>query len=58
MSQLWVVEIYVGGHSWTPIACTVSEPRAQKLACAPHIVEFGKPVRVREYGKAAKLAHS
>lgn len=53
MKRLWVVEIDTGGLNWTPIACCWTEKQASDLAAAPHIKEFGKPARVREYGKAA-----
>ena len=49
----WVVEMDSGGLNWTPIGYCVSKEQADALAKAPHIVAAGKPVRVREYCKAA-----
>jgi hypothetical protein len=55
---MWVIEIDYGGINWEPIAWAVSEYQAKKLAEAPHILEVGKPVRVREYGKPAAVPQS
>jgi hypothetical protein len=53
MTRTWAVEIDQGGINWTPIALCFSEKQALDLATAPHIVEFGKPARVRERGVPA-----
>ncbi len=53
MKKLWIVEIDQGGVNWTPIAYCFSQKQADYLAVAPHIVEFGKPARVRQYAVAA-----
>lgn len=47
----WIVEIDNGGINWTPIALCHSEKQAHDLAGAPHLIDFGKPVRVREQWK-------
>ena len=49
MKRIWVVEVDQGGVNWTPIAYCFSEKQADDLASAPHVIEFGKPVHVREY---------
>ena len=50
---MWVVEIYQGFDPWTTIALCFDKRQAEAVAARNHIVDFGKPVRVREYGKRA-----
>lgn len=54
MTTLWIVEIDAGATVWTPIAYCFAREDAERLRDADHIRDFGKPARVREYGKAAQ----
>jgi hypothetical protein len=46
----WIVEIDYGGINWQPICYCVSQKQAKDVVARPHIIEVGKPVRVRQYG--------
>lgn len=49
---MWVVEMDNGSVNWVPIAFCIDYSQADALTKAEHIVQNGKPVRIRQYGKA------